>query len=126
MQNGIKHLGNLMKDGSHFLTDFKRCMYEYYEETSFEIAWSELISKYKVDENAWLRSMYNLTEKWVDFHMKKVFTLGMQSTQLSESVNSDMKSCMKPSLDIIQFFNSFERVVEEKRYNELKWEFEIW
>ena len=125
MQNGIKHLGNLMKDGSHFLTDFKLCMYEYEEEMSFEIAWSELLSKYKVDENAWLRSMYNLKEKWAACHMKKVFTLGMRSTQLSESVNSDMKSCMKPSLDIIQFFNSFERVVEDKRYNELKWEFEM-
>ena len=32
---------------------------------------------------------------------------------------------MKPSLDIIQFFNSFERVVEDKRYNELKWEFKM-
>ncbi|KAF7824322.1 protein FAR1-RELATED SEQUENCE 5-like [Senna tora] len=26
MQNGIKHLGNLMKNGSHFLRDFKTCI----------------------------------------------------------------------------------------------------
>ncbi|KAF7824349.1 protein FAR1-RELATED SEQUENCE 5-like [Senna tora] len=31
MQNGIKHLGNLMKGGSHFLRDFKSCMYQYEE-----------------------------------------------------------------------------------------------
>ena len=28
MQNGIKHLGSLMKGESHFLTNFKKCMYE--------------------------------------------------------------------------------------------------
>ncbi|XP_073059672.1 protein FAR1-RELATED SEQUENCE 5-like [Primulina eburnea] len=38
MQNVIKDLGNLMKDGSHFLTDFKRCMYGIDDETRFEEA----------------------------------------------------------------------------------------
>ncbi|KAF7834719.1 protein FAR1-RELATED SEQUENCE 5-like [Senna tora] len=41
MQNSIKHLGNLMKHGSHFLRDFKTCMYGYEEETEFETAWRE-------------------------------------------------------------------------------------
>ncbi|KAF7841405.1 protein FAR1-RELATED SEQUENCE 5-like [Senna tora] len=40
MQNGIKHLGNLMKNGSHFLKDFKTCMFGYDEEAQFEVAWS--------------------------------------------------------------------------------------
>jgi zinc finger SWIM domain-containing protein 3 len=38
MQNGIKHLENLMKDGSHFLRDFKSCMFEYEDEFEFENA----------------------------------------------------------------------------------------
>ena len=32
MQNGIKHLGNLMKDGSSFLQVFKTCMFEFNDE----------------------------------------------------------------------------------------------
>jgi zinc finger SWIM domain-containing protein 3 len=43
MRNGIKHLGNLMKDGSQFLLDFKRCMYECEEEIDFEASWSTLL-----------------------------------------------------------------------------------
>ncbi|XP_075478992.1 protein FAR1-RELATED SEQUENCE 5-like [Primulina tabacum] len=60
MQNGIKHLGNLMKDGSHFLTDFKICMYGIDDETRFEEAWSILLEQYNIQENTWLQSTYNI------------------------------------------------------------------
>jgi zinc finger SWIM domain-containing protein 3 len=51
--------------------------------------------------------------------MKEVLTLGMRSTQLSESLNAHFKSCMQPNVDILEFFNHFERVVDEKRAKEL-------
>ena len=123
MQNGIKHLGNLMKGGSHFLRDFKKCMYEFDTEAAFQEAWTKLIIDFNVQENNWIKSIYAVKGKWASCHMKEAFTLGMRSTQLSESLNSDFKACMKPDVDIIQFFRHFERVVEEKRYNELVCEY---
>ena len=48
----------------------------------------------------------------------------MLSKQLSESLNVDFKGCMKPHLDVIQFFKHFERVVGDLRYKELQCEFE--
>lgn len=124
MQNGIKHLGNLMKNDSYFLRDFKACMYKYVEEIEFEGAWSNLLSTYNVQENSWLKSIYKIKEKWAACYMKKKFMLGIRSTQISESVNSSFKSFMSPSLNINQFFKHFERVVDEKWYNELRCEFE--
>jgi len=56
--------------------------------------------------------------------MKNVFTLGMRSTQLSESLNSDLKRHFKSDFDIIRFLKHFERLVEDKRNNELNSEFE--
>jgi len=52
--------------------------------------------------------------------MKKTLTLGMRSTQISESLNAHFKSCMQLNLEIMQFFKHFERVVEEKRDKELR------
>ncbi|KAL8501471.1 hypothetical protein ACS0TY_020848 [Phlomoides rotata] len=124
MQNGIKHLGNLMKDGSYFLSDFKKCMYGIDDETKFEEAWSALLEQFNVQENTWLQATYNLKKKWAISYMKYACTLGIRSTQLSESVNSDIKSCMNPHLNIEQFFKHFEQVLEDKRYNELRCEFE--
>ncbi|KAF7824447.1 protein FAR1-RELATED SEQUENCE 5-like [Senna tora] len=124
MQNGIKHLGNLMKHESQFLKDFKTCIYEYEDETQFEAAWRRLLIDYNVQENTWLTLIYTLKEKWSACYMNIVFTLGIQSTQLSESLNVDFKRCLKPNIDIIEFLKNFERVVEDKRHNELKCEFE--
>jgi zinc finger SWIM domain-containing protein 3 len=56
--------------------------------------------------------------------MKDVFTLGMRSTQLSESLNNDLKIHFKSDFDIIRFFKHFERVVQGKRNNELNSEFD--
>jgi len=50
--------------------------------------------------------------------MKDVFTLGMRSTQLSESLNSEVKRHFKYDFDIIRFLKHFERVVEDKRKKE--------
>ncbi|XP_054791573.1 protein FAR1-RELATED SEQUENCE 5-like [Prosopis cineraria] len=122
-RNGVKHLGNLMKDGSRFLGEFNWCMYHCKEETRFEESWKELLSKYNVEENPWLMSIYKLKEKWAACYMKYSKTLGMRSTQLSESINSFIKSCTNPELNISQFFNVFEQVVVDKRYNELQSDF---
>ena len=56
--------------------------------------------------------------------MQDVFTLGMRSTQLSESLNSELKRHFKSDFDIIRFLKHFERVVADKRKKELDAEFE--
>jgi hypothetical protein len=48
----------------------------------------------------------------------------MRSTQLSESLNSDLERHFKSDFDIIRFLKQFERVVKYKRNNELHAEFE--
>lgn len=63
-------------------------------------------------------------KKWALCYMKETFTLGMRSTQDSESLNAHFKSCMKLNVDIIQFFKHFKKVVEDKRGNELSYEYE--
>ena len=47
-------------------------------------------------------------------YMKDVFALGMRITQLSESLNSELKRHFKSDFDIIQFLKHFEMVVEDK------------
>lgn len=57
--------------------------------------------------------------KWATCHKKQAFTLEMQSTQLSESLNSHFKAWMRLDVNVIQFFKHCKRLVEEKCYNEL-------
>ena len=124
-KNALKHLGNLMKEDSnnHFLGKFNWCMYGIEEEQMFEESWKALLQKYNVEDNSWLTSIYNLKEKWATCYMKNSMTLGMRSTQLSESINSFIKSSTDPDMNIYKCLRAFERVLVDKRYNELKSDF---
>jgi zinc finger SWIM domain-containing protein 3 len=98
-------------------------MYEYDNESEFEKAWANMIHTYKINDLSWLNSIYKLKSKWAKCFMKMASTLGMRSTQLSESLNADLKNHLKSDLCILQFFQHFERVVEQKRHKELEAEY---
>ncbi|KAK9684739.1 hypothetical protein RND81_10G228600 [Saponaria officinalis] len=119
MQNATKHL---LHDGSNVLRQFKACMYDYGDEESFEEAFTTLRST--VTKSAWLDGIYALRKKWAECYMSNVFSLGMRSTQLSESFNKDLKDYLQCNLDIMRFFKQFERVVRQKRENEIISEYE--
>ncbi|XP_056687470.1 protein FAR-RED ELONGATED HYPOCOTYL 3-like [Spinacia oleracea] len=118
-ENATKHL---LCDGLEVLRAFKACMYEYKEEAEFEEAFSAL--RGKVSKGTWLDSIYAVKEKWAECYMTNVFSLGMRSTQLSESFNKDLKDYLKCTMDIMRFFKQFERVLGLKRQNEINNEFD--
>jgi len=137
MQSVVKHLAEHYDDESatspkqevkgsnkepSILSDFSACMYEYEDEETFEQAFNSM--RTKVSKQTWLDSIYKVREKWAECYMTNVYTLGMRSTQLSESLNSDLKRHFKSDFDIIRFLKHFERVIKYKRNNELHAEFE--
>ncbi|RDX91156.1 Protein FAR1-RELATED SEQUENCE 5, partial [Mucuna pruriens] len=123
MQNDIRHLSKLMKSGSSFLRALKFYIYRYLEKIDFQRAWDKLVGDYKLKENWWISSIYKIKEKWAKCYMKNAFNICLRSTQFSESSNADLKTGLKPNFDIIHFFKHFDRVVNDKRYNELECEF---
>ena len=78
----------------------------------------------KVHKQTWLDSIYKVKEKWAECYMRDVFSLGVRSTQLSESFNNALKNHLKSDFDIVCFLKHFERTVEDKRAKELESEFE--
>ncbi|XP_028769835.1 protein FAR1-RELATED SEQUENCE 1-like [Neltuma alba] len=98
-------------------------MYHCDEVRVFEEAWKALLSNFNIADNPWLMSIYELKEKWAACYMKDSKTLGIRSTQLNESINSFIKNCTNPKWDINQFLEAFEQAVVDKRYNELKSDF---
>jgi zinc finger SWIM domain-containing protein 3 len=77
----------------------------------------------KVHKQTWLDSIYKVKEKWDECYMRDVFSLGVRSTQLSESFNNALKNHLKLDFHIVRFLKHFERTVEVKRSKELESEF---
>ncbi|XP_056691911.1 protein FAR1-RELATED SEQUENCE 5-like [Spinacia oleracea] len=118
-ENATKYL---LSYGSSILQEFKAYMYEIKVEVEFEKAFEAL--RGKVTKQSWLDSIYAVKEKWAECYMTNVFSLGMRSTQLSESFNKDLKGYLKCTMDIMRFFKQFERVIVLKRQNETNNEFD--
>ncbi|KAM4072621.1 hypothetical protein ACB094_11G152300 [Castanea mollissima] len=83
----------------------------------------DMIDTYGIHDRSWLDGIYKLKGKWAKCYMKNAFTLGIRSTQLSESLNEDLKDYLKSDLDVAEFFEHFDRVIEQKRERELQAEF---
>lgn len=49
----------------------------------------------------------------------------MQSAQLNEILNGSLRGYLKSYLDIIQFFENFQRVADDKRANKRKSNFDM-
>ena len=141
LQNVVKHLcplkgeekdeGGKEKDGedgehedeeeeeeSHIITDFSEYMYGYEDKVEFQEAFDNM--RNKVHKQTWLDSIYKLKEKWAECYMRDVFSLGVRSTQLSESFNNSLKNHLKSDFHIVRFLMHFERTVEVKRRKELQ------
>ena len=110
------------EEESSILSDFSSCMYQYEQEAHFEEAFDDM--RLKVSKSTWLDNIYMLKHKWAECYMLDVFSIGMRSTQLSESMNNALKGHLKSDLDIIRFLKRVEHVVQDKREKEVQSEFE--
>ncbi|KAK2662456.1 hypothetical protein Ddye_001030 [Dipteronia dyeriana] len=123
MQNALKHVYGLFRgEVKNVLSGF---FYEIEDESDFLMAWNHMLDEYNVHENTWLKSIFDLKEKWAYPYVRHAWSAGMKSTQLSESYNATLKEYLKSDLNVSQFFMHFERVVNDKRYKELEAEYDL-
>ncbi|KAG2686603.1 hypothetical protein I3760_09G013400 [Carya illinoinensis] len=125
MQNAMKHVGHLLRGESGFRIDFSACFKIYEEEEVLFSAWDSMLHKYNVCDNSWLQHLFELKEKWAKAYVKMSFSARMTSTQLSESLNSDLKDYLQSNYDIVKLFTHFERLIDAKRYKELQAEYNL-
>ncbi|KAI8574012.1 hypothetical protein RHMOL_Rhmol01G0320800 [Rhododendron molle] len=122
-QNAAKQLSGVFAEFKDFAKDFSSCVYDYEEEVDFIIAWNQMLEKYGLQDNDWLRQMYGIKEKWALVYGRNTFCGDMTTTQRSESMNGVLKKYANYKHDLLQFFHHFQRIIDDRRYEELKADF---
>ncbi|PIN12418.1 hypothetical protein CDL12_14969 [Handroanthus impetiginosus] len=115
-QNAAMHLSHVFTHFVSFSKDFSSCIYDYEEEEEFLNAWQEMLEKYGLQSNKWLERMFKIREKWALVYGRQIFCADLTTTQRSES----MKSVLKRYHNLLQFFNHIDRLIDDRRYEELK------
>ncbi|XP_024198629.2 protein FAR1-RELATED SEQUENCE 5-like [Rosa chinensis] len=125
MQNAIKHGSSFWTEDGGITSILSRFMENIEEEDEFISAWDAMLDKYGARDNTWLSSIYDLRQKWGFPYVKRAWSAGIRSTQLSESFNSALKKYLDSDHNLSEFFTHYERMVANKRYKELQAEYDM-
>ncbi|KAH6781880.1 hypothetical protein C2S52_001302 [Perilla frutescens var. hirtella] len=119
-QNAAIHLSSVFASFKSFSVDFSSCIYDHEEEKEFLQAWQELLEKYELQNNEWMERLFKIREKWALVYGRQSFCANMITTQRSESMNSILKRYVIYKHDLLRFFHHFDRMLEDRRYEEIK------
>ncbi|XP_027067800.1 protein FAR1-RELATED SEQUENCE 5-like [Coffea arabica] len=119
-QNAAIHLSHVFEKFKQFANDFSRCVYDFDEEEDFIYEWNSMLKKYGLEDNDWLKRIFEIREKWALVYGRETFCADMTTTQRSESMNSVIKRYVTYKNKFHEFFNHFERLVDDRRYKELQ------
>lgn len=113
MQNALKLVNSVFKGLNGVKSVLSMCMDCIEEENEFLIAWNNMLGVYDVHDNNWLKSIFELREKWTYAYVRRAWSITMKSTQLNESFDVSLKDFLKSDLNVDQFFVHFERIVND-------------
>lgn len=82
-----------------------------------------MLEKYGLETNKWLERLFKIREKWALVYGRRSFCANMTTTQRSESMNSVLKRYVSYKHNLLQFFQHFDRMIEDRRYKEFKADF---
>ncbi|KAL0926733.1 hypothetical protein M5K25_002978 [Dendrobium thyrsiflorum] len=87
-------------------------------EVEFERSWNEMILEGNLQTHEWLGDLYKIRSKWSTAFNKEYFSMGILSTQRSESTNNVCHGISKPTSSITECFLGLEKIITNWRRNE--------
>ncbi|XP_042941362.1 protein FAR1-RELATED SEQUENCE 5-like [Carya illinoinensis] len=118
LQKFSEHLAHVYNRFPEFGKDFRHCIHETITIEEFEQAWSFILVKYALGDNAWLQGLYNRREKWVSAYLRSTFCAGMSTTQRSESMNKFFKDYVHSSTMVSDFVHQYEKALDARYFKE--------
>ncbi|XP_038681396.1 protein FAR-RED IMPAIRED RESPONSE 1-like [Tripterygium wilfordii] len=122
MKKVPKKLGSY-KEYENIIYDLGEAVYESQSTYEFERCGESMISKFHLADNGWLKTMYDLREKWVPIYVKNFFWAGMSSTQRSEAVNAFFDGYVNSKTTLRQFVEQYNNALRDKAEKESKADF---
>ncbi|KAI3825564.1 hypothetical protein L1987_07055 [Smallanthus sonchifolius] len=96
----------------------------YIKPSTFENRWEELISKYSLANNQWLKDMYDIRDRWVPAYFREIpLCCLMKTTSRCESSNAAFKINSSSANTLVQFMLCFETKIDSQRYRQRMSEF---
>ncbi|XP_056690279.1 protein FAR1-RELATED SEQUENCE 5-like [Spinacia oleracea] len=101
-----------------FKVELHNVIYNSLTKNEFEVQWTDVIKKYKLEGEIWLAGLYHGREMWVPAFMNGMFWAGMKSTQRSESINRFFDGFVDKHTRLFEFAPFYIKAVESRANDE--------
>ncbi|BBG93807.1 FAR1-related sequence 5 [Prunus dulcis] len=101
-------------------TDQCQAMANGIEKVFPQSTWDDLLAKFNLTGNLWLKILYSLRAKWCPIFSQHLFTAKIKSSQRSESTNNVFHRRSTKTMSLTQFVHHYDKQAEKMRSSELE------
>jgi hypothetical protein len=108
----------------NFLPKFKQCMFGNFDIDEFERRWEDVVVEFGLENNNWIREMYEKRKMWSTAHVRGSFFAGFRTTSRCEGLHSEFGKYVSVLSNLLDFLHHFFRWVSDVRYREIEGDYE--
>ncbi|ONI29931.1 hypothetical protein PRUPE_1G223100 [Prunus persica] len=120
----ISRNATLKLASSYAISEFKRlfnkCLEGGETKFKFECTWNEMISEFDLADNTWLKTLYQLREKWCPVFSLDTFTVRIKASQRSQSMNNVFHHMCTKTMRLTEFVHHYDKQTHGMRSRELE------
>ncbi|CAN6213782.1 unnamed protein product [Urochloa humidicola] len=106
-----EELGPVFRWNGSFRREFYLVINQMLTEDEFEKAWDDLLDRYKLHDNDFMKKVYDKKKMWAKPWCKDIFCARMASTQRSESANSILKKVVPRNCSMNRFVQQYRKLL---------------
>ncbi|KAK9755916.1 hypothetical protein RND81_01G059200 [Saponaria officinalis] len=109
-----------------FMKKFTKCVYMSWTEEKFEKRWWKLIEKFKLQNDEWLRFIYDARVHWVPVFARGMSFAALSTSSRTDSVNSYFDKFVNSDTSVNEFLDQYMVLLGNRFEDEASAEFEAW
>ncbi|KAK2351779.1 protein FAR1-RELATED SEQUENCE [Trifolium repens] len=106
-----------------FVRKFKQCMLGDYDVGEFKVKWDKMIIDFGLQDNKWLKEMYEKRHMWATAHIRGKFFARFRTTSRCEGLHAQFGKYVNYQNNLLEFLHQFFRCLNYMRYTELEADF---
>lgn len=119
-------LANAIKRHENFLPKFYKCISKSWTDGHFDMRWWKMVTRFELQDDEWIKSLYDDREKWVPIFMGDVFLAGMSPNQRCESMNSFFDKYIHKKITLKEFIKQYGIILQNRYEEEAVADFDTW
>ncbi|KAG8364535.1 hypothetical protein BUALT_Bualt18G0007200 [Buddleja alternifolia] len=119
-------LPHVLKQHENFMEKFNKCIFKSLTDEEFDLRWWKMVSRFELQENEWVHSMYVDRKNWVPAFMGDTFLAGLSTSQRSESVNSFFDKYIHKKINLKEFTRQYGAILQNRYDEEDMADFDTW